>query len=158
MQGCGWLRSWAPGLSVAAVLMEPKARRRVFWQGLVCAVAAPVWMYGVGRALAPFPAPLTGWLRGLALGLLVIGFLIALAAVTRGRRQRGSVAARLTMASLLAIGLRIGGYGVMGLAQSHQALVILFYLIPLLGAAGAAAVLAGYSPSALRARWKVQAA
>ena len=64
-------------------MMEPKARRRVFWQGLACAVAAPVWMYGVGRALAPFPAPLTGWLRGLALGLLVIGFLIALAAVWR---------------------------------------------------------------------------
>jgi len=40
-------------------------------------------MYGVGRALAPFPAPLTGWLRGLALGLLAIGFLIALAAVWR---------------------------------------------------------------------------
>ena len=95
----------------------------------------------------------------LSMPLYCIAFaLIALAAVTRGRRQRGSVAARLTMASLLAIGLRIGGYGVMGLAQSHQAMVILFYLIPLLGAAGAAAVLAGYSPSALRARWKVQAA
>ena len=96
------MRSWAPGLSVAAVMMEPKARRRVFWQGLVCAVAAPVWMYGVGRALAPFPAPLTGWLRGLALGLLVIGFLIALAAVWRLSVARDR---RWDLLSLAAAGL-----------------------------------------------------
>jgi lipopolysaccharide export system permease protein len=78
--------------------------------------------------------------------------LIALAAVMRGRRQRGSVALRLTVASLVAAGLRIAGYGVMGLAQRHPALVGIFYLLPLLGIAGAIALLAGYSPNALMAR------
>jgi lipopolysaccharide export system permease protein len=84
--------------------------------------------------------------------------LIAMAAVMRGRRQRGSVALRLTMASLAAAGLRIAGYGVMGAAQHNQALVIGFYLLPLLGALGAIAVLAGYSPSSIRERFRVQAA
>jgi hypothetical protein len=62
------------------------------------------------------------------------------------------------MASLAAAGLRIAGYGVMGVAQHNQALVIVFYLLPLLGTAGAIAVLAGYSPSSLRERFKVQTA
>jgi lipopolysaccharide export system permease protein len=80
--------------------------------------------------------------------------LIALAAVIRGRRQRGKVALRLGMASLAAAGLRIAGYGAMGLAQNNPPLVILFYLLPLSGAAGAIAVLAGYSPTSLLARWR----
>ena len=80
--------------------------------------------------------------------------LIALAAVLRGRRQRGSVALRLTMASLAAAGLRIAGYGVMGLAQRHTALVVAFYLLPAIGAAGAIIVLMGYSPRAILARMK----
>lgn len=83
--------------------------------------------------------------------------LIALAAVVRGRRQRGSVALRLTMASLAAAGLRIAGYGIPGLAQRHPALVVLLYLLPLLGAAAAVAVLAGYSPSSIWARRQIQA-
>jgi len=78
--------------------------------------------------------------------------LIALAAVVRGRRQRGSVALRLTLASLAAAGLRIAGYGITGLAQREAILSVLFYLIPLLGAAGAVAVLMGYSPAAILAR------
>ncbi len=78
--------------------------------------------------------------------------LIALAAVTRGRRQRGSVAMRLTVASLLATGLRIAGYGIVGVAQRNPMLVPLFYLLPLLGAAGAVAVLAGYGPRLPRLR------
>lgn len=78
--------------------------------------------------------------------------LIALAAVMRGRRQRGSIAIRLTVASLAAIGLRIASYGVMGLAQRHPALVSIFYLLPLIGAGGAIALLAGYSPNILMAR------
>ncbi|MES2471406.1 MAG: LptF/LptG family permease [Pseudomonadota bacterium] len=91
--------------------------------------------------------------------LYAIAFgLIALAAVVRGRRQRGSVALRLTMASLAAAGLRIAGYGIMGLAQRHPPLTAVFYLIPLLGAAGAIAVLAGYSPSSIWARRQLQAA
>jgi lipopolysaccharide export system permease protein len=81
--------------------------------------------------------------------------LIALAAVVRGRRQRGSVAIRLTVASLVAAGLRIAGYGVMGLAQRYPALVAVFYLLPALGAAGAIIVLMGYSPRAILARMKV---
>ncbi len=92
----------------------------------------------------------------LSMPLYCIAFaLIAMAAVTRGRRQRGSVALRLTMASMAASGLRIAGYGIMGMAQRNPPLVALFYLIPALGAAGGAAVLAGYSPRALLARWKI---
>lgn len=84
--------------------------------------------------------------------------LIALAAVVRGRRQRGSVAFRLTMASLAAIGLRIAGYGVLGMAQRTPMLVSLFYLLPLLGTAGAIAVLMGYSPTSILARRQIRAA
>jgi lipopolysaccharide export system permease protein len=92
----------------------------------------------------------------LSMPLYCIAFaLIALAAVTRGRRQRGSVALRLTGASFAASGLRIAGYGIMGMAQRNPPLVALFYLLPALGAAGAIAVLAGYSPRALLARWKL---
>ena len=83
--------------------------------------------------------------------------LIALTALMRGQRQRGSIALRLTVASLAAAGLRIAGYGVMGIAQHNPSLVIAFYLLPLLGAACAIAVLAGYSLSSLRERFKVQA-
>jgi lipopolysaccharide export system permease protein len=78
--------------------------------------------------------------------------MIALAAILRGRRQRGALAMRLTAASLAAAALRIAGYGVAGPASSHPALFALFYLIPLLGAALALAVLMGYSPTALLAR------
>ncbi len=84
--------------------------------------------------------------------------LIALAAVMRGRRQRGSIALRLTIASLAAAGLRIASYGVMGLAQRHPPLVSLFYLLPLLGAGCAIALLAGYSPAALAARFRMRTA
>lgn len=78
--------------------------------------------------------------------------LIALAAVVRGRRQRGPLALRLTIASLCAIGLRIAGYGMAGAAQNQPMLLPLFYVIPLGGALLAALVLAGYSPAALLAR------
>jgi lipopolysaccharide export system permease protein len=84
--------------------------------------------------------------------------LIALAAVVRGRRQRGSVALRLGGAMLAAVGLRIIGYSVLGLAQRHQPLVAAFYLLPLLGAAGAIVVLAGYSPTALVTRFQARPA
>jgi lipopolysaccharide export system permease protein len=78
--------------------------------------------------------------------------MIALAAILRGRRQRGALAMRLTMASLAAAAVRITGYGVAGPASSHPALVALFYLIPLLGGGLALLVLMGYSPSAFLAR------
>jgi lipopolysaccharide export system permease protein len=84
--------------------------------------------------------------------------LIALAAVVRGRRQRGSVALRMGMAIVAAVGLRIIGYGVVGLAQRHPPLVAAFYLLPLLGTAGAIGVLAGYIPTALAARFQVRPA
>ena len=80
--------------------------------------------------------------------------LIALAAVMRGRQQRGSVALRLTIASLAAAGLQITGYGIMGMAQRNPPLVAGFYLLPALGAAGAIAVLAGYTPASLMARFR----
>ena len=54
--------------------------------------------------------------------------LIALAAVMRGRQQRGSVALRLSIASLAAIGLRIAAYGIMGMAQRNPPLVAVLSL------------------------------
>ena len=72
--------------------------------------------------------------------------LIALAAVTRGRRARGANALRMTIGSVAATGIRIAGYGVQGLAVSSSALCVLFYLIPLLGAAAALAMLVGIFP------------
>jgi lipopolysaccharide export system permease protein len=78
--------------------------------------------------------------------------MIALAAILRGRRQRGALAMRLTGASLAAAALRIAGYGVAGPAASHPALFALFYVIPLLGVVLAWAVLMGWSPAALMAR------
>jgi lipopolysaccharide export system permease protein len=78
--------------------------------------------------------------------------MIALAAILRGRRQRGPLAMRLTMAALAAAAVRIAGYGVAGPASSHPALAALFYVIPLLGAGLALMVLMGFSPSAIMAR------
>jgi lipopolysaccharide export system permease protein len=78
--------------------------------------------------------------------------MIALAAILRGRRQRGALAMRLTGASLAAAGLRIAGYGVAGPAASHPSLFVFFYLIPLIGAGLAWLVLMGWSPAALLGR------
>lgn len=78
--------------------------------------------------------------------------MIALAAVMRGRRQRGPLAMRLTMASLAAAAVRIAGYGVAGPASSHPALNALFYAIPLVGMILAWLVLMGFSPAAILAR------
>ena len=83
--------------------------------------------------------------------------MIALAAITRGRRQRGALAMRLTGASLAAAALRIAGYGLAGPASSSPGLNILFYLLPLLGVAGALLVLMGYSPRAILARRRATA-
>jgi len=84
--------------------------------------------------------------------------LIALAAVSRGRRQRGNIALRLTLASLAAAGLRIASYGVMGMVQRNPPLVATFYLLSLLGASGAIALLACYSPAALTSRLRIRTA
>ena len=78
--------------------------------------------------------------------------MIALAAILRGRRARGPLAFRLTMALLAAAALRIAGYGLAGPAATHPALDALFYVIPLLGTLLALLVLMGYSPSAILAR------
>jgi lipopolysaccharide export system permease protein len=84
--------------------------------------------------------------------------MIALAAILRGRRQRGALAMRLTGASLAAAALRIAGYGVAGPAASHPSLFVLFYAIPLIGVALAWAVLMGWSPAAMLARRPVAGA
>jgi len=78
--------------------------------------------------------------------------LIALAAVSRGRRQRGSRALRMTGAAIVALAVYLAGFGVAGAAQSRPELVPAFYLIPFLGSLGAIAVLAGFSPAAILAR------
>lgn len=86
----------------------------------------------------------------LAQPLYCIAFgLIALAAITRGRRARGAHALRITMAVVAAAMLRIGGYGVQGLATHHPALCALFYLIPLFGIGVAIAFLMGFDPKKL---------
>jgi lipopolysaccharide export system permease protein len=78
--------------------------------------------------------------------------MIALAAVLRGRRQRGAHAMRLSMACLAAAAVRIAGYGVSGPASRHPTLDPLFYVIPLLGMALAWIVLMGFSPAAILQR------
>jgi lipopolysaccharide export system permease protein len=103
-----------------------------------------------------------GWLAEahsrLSQPLYCIAFaMIALAAILRGRRQRGALAARLSGAALAAASLRIAGYGVTGPAASHPALFVLFYVIPLLGAVIALAVLMGYSPASLLMRRRAMA-
>lgn len=72
--------------------------------------------------------------------------LIALAVITRRRRARGAQAVRIALAVAAAALLRIAGYGVQGLATHHPALCVLFYAIPLLGAAAAAAMVMGFEP------------
>jgi lipopolysaccharide export system permease protein len=84
--------------------------------------------------------------------------MIALAAVMRGRRQRGPLAMRLTMASLAAAAVRIAGYGVAGPASGHPALNALFYVIPLLGMVLAWIVLMGFSPAAILRRRRLKEA
>jgi lipopolysaccharide export system permease protein len=83
--------------------------------------------------------------------------LIALAAVTRGKRGRGAHALRLTIASLLAVGLRIAGYGLQGFAANHPFWNILLYLLPLLGAGAALAVLMGFDPEEMLQRRRAAA-
>ena len=61
--------------------------------------------------------------------------LIALAAVTGGRRQRGAYALRLTVASMFAATVRIIGYGAQSMAARNPSLLFLIYLVPLTGAA-----------------------
>jgi len=67
--------------------------------------------------------------------------LVALAAVTRGRRARGAHVLRLVIASVAVAALRVAGYGLQGLASTHPELNIFFYLIPLLGGVVALAIL-----------------
>jgi lipopolysaccharide export system permease protein len=61
--------------------------------------------------------------------------LIALAAVTSGRRQRGAYALRLTIASIFAAVVRIIGYGAQSMAARNPSMLFLLYLVPILGAA-----------------------
>jgi lipopolysaccharide export system permease protein len=72
--------------------------------------------------------------------------LIALAAVTQGRRARGAHVLRMTAACFAAAALRIAGYGVAGLAAGNTAYCVLFYLLPLCGVLGAVYVLSGGFP------------
>jgi lipopolysaccharide export system permease protein len=73
--------------------------------------------------------------------------LIALAAATQGSRVRGAAALRLTFAAVAALGLRIAGYGAQGPSVNDPLFAIMLYLIPLLGAGAALAVLMGFDPT-----------
>lgn len=67
--------------------------------------------------------------------LYCIGFaLIALAAIARGRRDRGAYTLRLTVAAVAAGLLRLVGYGAQGLAVRHPVAAIALYVVPVLGA------------------------
>jgi lipopolysaccharide export system permease protein len=70
--------------------------------------------------------------------------LIAFAAVALGRRARGAYALRLGVASVIAAGLRIAGYGVQGIAARQPVFCVLFYMIPLATAAAVLAEIAGF--------------
>jgi len=72
--------------------------------------------------------------------------LIALAAVTQGRRARGAHLLRMTVTCFAATALRIAGYGVAGLAAGNSVFCVLFYALPLIGIVGAAIVLSGGFP------------
>jgi lipopolysaccharide export system permease protein len=61
--------------------------------------------------------------------------LIALGAITRGRRARGAYAFRLTVAAVAAGILRLVGYGAQGFVVRHPTAFFVLYLIPALGAA-----------------------
>jgi lipopolysaccharide export system permease protein len=72
----------------------------------------------------------------LAAPLYCIAFaLLALAAVTSGRRQRGAYALRLVLASVFAAVLRIVGYGAQSAAARNPSLLFLLYLVPIMGGA-----------------------
>jgi lipopolysaccharide export system permease protein len=90
------------------------------------------------------------WAEGhnrLAEPLYALAFaFIAMAAITRGRRARGALALRLTVASVLAGGLRILGYGVQGIGARNPEFNFLIYLVPLGGAALAWFYLSEYWP------------
>jgi lipopolysaccharide export system permease protein len=81
----------------------------------------------------------------LAAPLYCLAFaMIALAAVTRGRRGRGAYALRLTAAALFAASLRIIGYGLQGAAARNASLNVVMYLLPLLGAGVALVDIGGF--------------
>jgi lipopolysaccharide export system permease protein len=80
--------------------------------------------------------------------------LIALAAVTRGRRGRGAYALRLTIASVAAAVLRLGGYVAQGAAARSPPMAALLYLIPLAGMAAAMLDLSGFSFGAVLDRMR----
>lgn len=81
----------------------------------------------------------------LAAPLYCLAFaMIALAAVTRGRRGRGAYALRLTIAALFAAALRVIGYGLQGAAARNASLNAVMYLLPLLGAGVALIDFAGF--------------
>jgi lipopolysaccharide export system permease protein len=69
--------------------------------------------------------------------------LMALAATARAHLGRGGYVLRLFIASLLAVGLRLLGYGAQGLVAGNPDLAFALYVIPVAGAAIAGAVFAG---------------
>ncbi|HTQ14124.1 MAG TPA: LPS export ABC transporter permease LptF [Rhizomicrobium sp.] len=75
--------------------------------------------------------------------------LIAMAAVTRGRRGRGAYALRLTAAAIAAAALRLLGYVAQGMASRNPPFCVALYLIPLMGAGAALLDLAGFEFAAL---------
>jgi len=71
--------------------------------------------------------------------------LIALAAITRGRRARGAYALRLTVAAVLAGILRLIGYGAQGFVVRHPNAFLVLYAVPAVAAAVAVLEIAGTS-------------
>lgn len=76
--------------------------------------------------------------------------LIAIAAVTRGRRVRGTYILRLILACVIAGVVRILGYGVQGVGARDPMFNVLIYLVPLVAIAAAALYLSGWQLVAAR--------
>lgn len=83
--------------------------------------------------------------------------LIALAAVTRGRRARGVQALRLVSASVAVAALRVAGYGLQGIATNYPTLNVFFYVIPVVGAVVAILVFSDFDLATIRSRFNLTA-
>lgn len=86
----------------------------------------------------------------LAAPLYCIAFaLIAFAAVSHGRGARGTYALRITTSCIIAVALRIAGYGAQGAAAREPAFCAVLYLMPLLGAGMGIADIMGVTAASL---------
>lgn len=86
----------------------------------------------------------------LAAPLYCLAFaLIAFGAVSHGRGARGTYALRITTSCVVAVALRIAGYGAQGIAARNPVFCIVLYLMPLVGAGIGLADMMGITATSL---------